>query len=170
MQAGRWVGELKFRHFQTGAAIPFLVDWIRLDDPHTGKPMNLATVSRDLTAQKLTEAKLQQLNATLEQQVLDRIDGEQLLRSINAAFDLHVDREQQAIAAARRINTLTPREREVLDGLVAGRQNKVIATQLGISVGYRIRMLERLGTPGLAEAIRLAVIASLAPRDEEPDR
>jgi hypothetical protein len=43
--------------------------------------MNLATVSRDLTAQKLTEAKLQQLNATLEQQVLDRIDGEQLLRS-----------------------------------------------------------------------------------------
>ena len=174
MQAGRWVGELKFRHFQTGAAIPFLVDWIRLDEPHTGKPMNLATVSRDLTAQKLTEAKLQQLNATLEQQVLDRIDGEQLLRSINAAFDLHVDREQQAIAAARRINTLTPREREVLDGLVAGRQNKVIATQLGISVrtveGYRIRMLERLGTPGLAEAIRLAVIASLAPRDEEPDR
>jgi two-component system response regulator FixJ len=101
-------------------------------------------------------------------------DGEQLLRSINAAFDLHVDREQQAIAAARRINTLTPREREVLDGLVAGRQNKVIATQLGISVrtveGYRIRMLERLGTPRLAEAIRLAVIASLAPRDEEPDR
>src|SRR5579862_1152620 len=39
MQAGRWSGEIKLRHFGTNAAIPFLVDWFRIDDPRTGPPM-----------------------------------------------------------------------------------------------------------------------------------
>ncbi|MDB5361163.1 MAG: domain S-box-containing protein [Rhodospirillales bacterium] len=72
MRAGRWVGEIRFRHFQTGAAIPFLVDWFRIDDPRTGKPINIATVSRDLTAQKRSEAELHSLNETLEQRVAER--------------------------------------------------------------------------------------------------
>jgi two-component system response regulator FixJ len=50
--------------------------------------------------------------------------------------------------AARRIATLSPREREVLDGLLAGRPNKLIAFGLGISVGtfevHRARMMEWL--------------------------
>jgi two-component system response regulator FixJ len=96
------------------------------------------------------------------------IDDEQLLRSINSALNRPEprDREHQVISAAKRLNALTPRERNVLDGLVAGNPNKVIAAQLGISVrtveGYRIRMLKRLGTQRLAEAIRIAVMASLA--------
>ena len=72
MQEGRWVGELTVRHFKTGAAIPFLVDWFRIDDPRTGQPMNIATVSRDLTAQKRAEAELRHLNETLEQRVAER--------------------------------------------------------------------------------------------------
>jgi PAS domain S-box-containing protein len=72
MEVGRWVGELKFRHLQTGNEIPFLVDWLRLDDPSTGTPMNIATVSRDLTAQRMSEAELRDLNETLEQRVLER--------------------------------------------------------------------------------------------------
>jgi two-component system, LuxR family, response regulator FixJ len=52
--------------------------------------------------------------------------------------------------------------------LVAGRPNKVIAHGLGISVRtvevHRARMMERLGVRQLAEAIRLAVMARLAPR------
>jgi PAS domain S-box-containing protein len=71
-QTGRWVGEIQFRHFQTGAKIPFLVDWFRIDDPRTGQPMNIATVSRDLTNQKRAEAELRDLNALLEQRVSDR--------------------------------------------------------------------------------------------------
>ena len=63
--------------------------------------------------------------------------------------------------------TLSPRERQVLDALVAGRPSKVIAHDLGISIRtvevHRARMLERLGTRRLAEAIRLAVLAGLAP-------
>jgi PAS domain S-box-containing protein len=72
MRAGHWVGELSFRHFKTGAEIPLLVDWLRIDDPRTGEPMNHAMVSRDLTAQKASEAHLRDLNVTLEQRVLNR--------------------------------------------------------------------------------------------------
>jgi len=72
MREGRWTGELTFRHFRTGAAIPFLVDWFRIDDPRTGQPINLATVSRDLTAQKRADAELRHLNETLEQRVVER--------------------------------------------------------------------------------------------------
>ena len=72
MRDGRWVGELDFRHFKTGAAIPFLVDWFRIDDPRRGCPINVATVSRDLTAQKRAEAELRHLNETLEHRVAER--------------------------------------------------------------------------------------------------
>jgi PAS domain S-box-containing protein len=72
MQDGRWVGELNFRNFQTGASVPFLVDWFRFDDPRTGRAMNFATVSRDLRAQKRSEGELRHLNETLEQKVAER--------------------------------------------------------------------------------------------------
>jgi two-component system, LuxR family, response regulator FixJ len=68
--------------------------------------------------------------------------------------------------ARRRIASLSPREREVLDALVAGRPNKMIAYDLGLSVRtvevHRARMMERLGVRQLAEAIRLAVLATMA--------
>jgi two-component system response regulator FixJ len=74
--------------------------------------------------------------------------------------------------AAERIAGLSRREREVLDALVAGHPNKVIAYDLGISPRtvevHRARMLERLGTPSLAEAIRLAVLATLVPEQSVP--
>ncbi|HET6469261.1 MAG TPA: ATP-binding protein [Geminicoccaceae bacterium] len=69
---GRWSGEISFRHFRTGAAIPFFFDWFQIDDPLTGRPMNLCTVSRDLTGKKRTEAELRLLNETLEQRVAER--------------------------------------------------------------------------------------------------
>ena len=103
-------------------------------------------------------------------------DDEQLLGSIAAALEVLApqDHDQQALSAAKRIAALSPREKQVLDGLVAGHPNKVIASQLGLSVrtveGHRIRMLERLGSHRLAEAIRLAVMASLAPSDPKRER
>lgn len=94
-------------------------------------------------------------------------DGDRLISAIEAALSQAVtgDRVAEAVEAARKIRTLSPREQEVLEGLVAGRPNKVIAHDLGISVrtveAHRTRMLERLGTRHLAEAIRLAVLAAL---------
>jgi PAS domain S-box-containing protein len=72
LQSGRWNGELTLRHLKTGQTIPFLVDWFRVDDPRTGQPLNLATVSRDLRAQKQAEAELRRLNESLEQRVCER--------------------------------------------------------------------------------------------------
>jgi two-component system response regulator FixJ len=93
-----------------------------------------------------------------------------LLASIEAALASagQADRDGELAEAARRIATLSRRERQVLDRLMAGHPNKVIAHDLGISTRtvevHRARMLERLSTRHSAEAIRLAVLARLAPR------
>ena len=58
MKDGRWSGELTFRHFVTGAAIPVLYDLFRVDDPETGKPINFATVTRDITERRRAEEAL----------------------------------------------------------------------------------------------------------------
>jgi two-component system, LuxR family, response regulator FixJ len=88
-----------------------------------------------------------------------------LLNAIDAALT-RVDRagtEREIAEAAKRIATLSPREREVLEALVTGHPNKVIAFDLGISVRtvevHRARMMDRLGVRQFAEAIRLAVLA-----------
>ena len=81
---------------------------------------------------------------------------EALLGSIEAAFGRETDLD--VADAVRRVSTLSARERDVLDGLLAGRSNKLIAYDLGISVRtvevHRARMMERLGLRQLAEAIR----------------
>jgi two-component system, LuxR family, response regulator FixJ len=97
-------------------------------------------------------------------------DDERLIAAIEAAladFGRGFADREAATEAVERIATLSPRERQVLDALVAGRPSKVIAYDLGISVRtvevHRARMLERLGIRRLAGAIRLAVLAGLPP-------
>lgn len=69
----------------------------------------------------------------------------------------------QASGARTRIAEMTPREREVLHGLVAGETNKVIARRLGISPRtvevHRAHVMERLGVRTLPEAVLLAASA-----------
>jgi len=72
LRTGRWKGEFDLRHFGSGMPIPFLVDCFRIDDPRSGQPMNVATVSRDLREQKGSEAALRNLNESLERRVTDR--------------------------------------------------------------------------------------------------
>lgn len=94
-------------------------------------------------------------------------DDDRLLSAIKSALALlsMTSRRRATIEATRRIATLSRREHEVLDALVAGRTNKTIAQELGLSARtvevHRARMLERLGAHTLAEAVRLAVIAAL---------
>ena len=68
--------------------------------------------------------------------------------------------------AVRRIAGLSPRERDVLGRLVYGRSNKIIASELGLSIrtveAHRARMMAHLGVHQLAEAVGLAVMANLS--------
>src|SRR3981189_589968 len=57
-----------------------------------------------------------------------------LLGSIESALGKERHSDLDIADAARRVATLSPREREVLDGLLAGRPNKLIAFDLGISL------------------------------------
>jgi two-component system response regulator FixJ len=62
-----------------------------------------------------------------------------------------------------RLASLTGREHDVLNGLVAGYPNKTIAYDLGISPRtveiYRANMMEKLRVRSLSEALRIAFIA-----------
>jgi two-component system, LuxR family, response regulator FixJ len=102
-------------------------------------------------------------------------DDDRLLGAIEQALTVsgRAARDREAAEAAERVATLSPRERQVLDAVMAGRPSKIIAYNLGISVRtvevHRARMLDRLGLRSLAEAIRLAVVATLAHADR-PDQ
>ena len=67
--------------------------------------------------------------------------------------------------AARLASTLSPRQREVLKEMAAGRRNKQIAWRLGLSEKtvkmHRALLLDKLGLTTTADAIRLAVEAGL---------
>jgi two-component system response regulator FixJ len=90
-----------------------------------------------------------------------------LLGSIEAALAREIlsDRDHEIADAVRRVAALSPREREVLYGLMEGRPNKMIAYQLGISVRtvevHRARMMERLGIRQFADALRLGIMSKL---------
>ena len=60
LEAGRWEGETRFRNFRTGATIPMLHNVFVVRDPHTGRPLALATISRDITERKSAEENLRE--------------------------------------------------------------------------------------------------------------
>lgn len=67
MADGHWSGELAFRRLGDNTPIPMLTLGIRIDDSE-GHPIQLATVSRDLTEAKQAEAELRELaNAFLDE-------------------------------------------------------------------------------------------------------
>ena len=57
------------------------------------------------------------------------------------------------------LEALTPREREVLDLMILGNQNKAIAQQLGVSPRtveiHRARVMEKMGAHSVAELVRM---------------
>jgi two-component system response regulator FixJ len=104
------------------------------------------------------------------------IDEDRLLAVLDAALATGAH-DEEVVRAARRMVTLSPRERQVLEGIVAGKASKLIAFDLGISVRtvevHRTRLLVRLDKHSMAEAIRIAVLASLdinSGRSQQRDR
>jgi two-component system, LuxR family, response regulator FixJ len=96
---------------------------------------------------------------------------EAIIRAIEVALGRlggAAPRDPAATEATARLELLTPREREVLEGLLAGLPNKTIAYDLAISPRtvevHRARVMQKLEARSLSEVVRLALAAGLSPR------
>jgi FixJ family two-component response regulator len=73
---------------------------------------------------------------------------------------------RDAMDARARLASLTRREREVLEGVVAGRLNKQIGADLGITEAtvkvHRGRVMEKTGGSSVPDLVRLAELAVLS--------
>jgi len=96
------------------------------------------------------------------------VDDEDLLSAIRSALEKNrtsrTAREELA-RIEQRLALLTPREREVLERVVAGRLNKQIAAELGtvektVKV-HRARVMRKMGARTVAELVRLAARAGI---------
>jgi len=94
------------------------------------------------------------------------LDEDKLINAIEESF---VDVRQQASASARRASAralfpaLTPREKEVMELVVAGRHNRDIAVLLDISARtvevHKARIMDKLGVDNIADLVRMRLLA-----------
>jgi two-component system response regulator FixJ len=88
-----------------------------------------------------------------DQDLLDRIQ-----RAIARDAELRKSLGEHARIKAH-LESLTPREREVLDLMTQGKQNKVVGQELGVSPRtieiHRARVMEKMGARSVAELVRM---------------
>ena len=91
-------------------------------------------------------------------------DDELLLECIRRTLARDADtrrRQSRSSESTQRLAALTPREREIMEHLVAGKSNKAIAADLGISARtvevHRARIMEKLEAKSLADVVRIAL-------------
>jgi two-component system, LuxR family, response regulator FixJ len=94
-------------------------------------------------------------------------DGEALLAAVRSALNtrrLDAQRDGERAQIQERLAALSPRERQVLEGLVAGHPNKTIAHELGISSRtveiYRANVMAKMQATSLSHLVRMALIAA----------
>lgn len=92
-------------------------------------------------------------------------DDDVLLTSVRGALgerDKHSVQDAERKEIDARLASLSARERQVLDGLVAGQANKVIAYELGISPRtveiYRANVMTKMQANSLSELVRMALV------------
>ena len=98
-------------------------------------------------------------------------DDEMILASVKRALEIgrhERGRLAESKAAQDLVALLTPRERNVLEKLVAGRSNKVAAYELGISPRtieiHRANIMDKMHARSLSDVVRIAIAADRAPR------
>lgn len=93
------------------------------------------------------------------------LDGQVLLDRVQQAIanDLaNRQAEQERFEVQERMARLTPRQRAVLEGLIAGKPSKIIAAELGVSAStvdvHRGRLMQRLQARSLPDLFRLVLL------------
>jgi two-component system response regulator FixJ len=94
-----------------------------------------------------------------------------LLAAIRSALDRYEEQDQREAELAQvtaKLNRLSIRERQVLDGLIVGRPNKTIAYDLEISPRtveiHRANVMTKMGASSLSGLVRVALLAGLIPQ------
>lgn len=97
---------------------------------------------------------------------------------VNALHEAHlqlgqlIDEHGRRATARQAVADLTPRQRQILEGLVNGERNETISRRLGLSrrtvESYRKRMMERLAATSVADAVRVGLDAGLKPLPAAP--
>lgn len=92
------------------------------------------------------------------------LDQERLMNAIQEAFQRQAERKSSGDSAEtmrRQLEILTPRELEIMSHVVAGRHNRDIALDLGISVRtvevHKARMMTKLKVGSVADLVRLSL-------------
>lgn len=95
------------------------------------------------------------------------------LEAIVQVFNLGAPRPIDVATARERLATLTPREAEVLDGLVAGYNSAGLAAKLGISPKtidiHRSKVTIKMNTRRVADVIRYRLLVLVANVLESPE-
>ncbi|MEO6341177.1 MAG: response regulator FixJ [Caulobacteraceae bacterium] len=93
-------------------------------------------------------------------------EDETILNALENAFNREAETalpDPQRIAILERLSTLSTREKQVLEGLVAGKANKIVAYDLSISPRtvevYRANVMTKMQAGSLSELVRMALLA-----------
>jgi two-component system, LuxR family, response regulator FixJ len=99
-------------------------------------------------------------------------DDDLLVASVRAALRQREDQTKRGAERAEiehRISSLSPREKDVLAGLIEGRANKQIAFDLGISPRtveiYRANLMNKMQADSLSGLVRMALLAEMLGSD-----